>query len=478
MTITKRALRALVVAYDFPPHAAIGTMRTLRLVRGLAQAGWDVTVLTSSPATYASGTPIDPMLEAQVPETVRIIRARAFRGLDTATRATRRLIGRNTPRPPASSTSPGGAAHSDRPSNAIRRVKDFLEAALAIPDNESGWILPAVLRGLCAAVKRGRPDVIYSSAPPWSGQVVALALATVVRRPWVADFRDPWARAPWRDWRRPFRQRAAAFLERHVVGYADRILFVTQANLAEFASFYGPEVANRFQLVPNGCDPSELHDITSYPSDGPFVLLHAGTLYGARNPLPLIHAIARAVNRGALARDSFRLRLLGPINLSVDLATECRRLGLGNVVEFVPRVTRNESLREMVAASALLLVQPVTTVSIPGKAYEYLAAGRPLLALAEEGETAELVRASGIGVSVPPDAGVEAIENALLSLIATASKPYAPAPLALYDGRVHAATTAELLAQLAVSEPDINGNGSVAISAASRATLQAEDPHR
>ena len=46
----------------------------------------------------------------------------------------------------------------------------------------------------------------------------------------------------------------------------------------------------------------------------------------------------------------------------------------------------------MVDASALLIVQPVTTVSIPAKLYEYMAAGRPILALAEPGgETAELV---------------------------------------------------------------------------------------
>jgi hypothetical protein len=112
-------------------------------------------------------------------------------------------------------------------------------------------------------------------------------------------------------------------------------------------------------------------------------------------------------------------------------------------------VTRRESLREMVSASALLLVQPGTTVSVPGKAYEYLAAGRPLLALAEEGETAELVRASGIGTSVRPDAGIEALEAALISVIEIASGEYVRPPAALYDGRVHAASAVEMLSGMA-----------------------------
>jgi hypothetical protein len=58
----------------------------------------------------------------------------------------------------------------------------------------------------------------------------------------------------------------------------------------------------------------------------------------------------------------------------------------------------------MLDASALLILQPVTTVSIPAKLYEYMATGRPVLALAEPGgETAELVTRSGAGVAVRAD---------------------------------------------------------------------------
>jgi hypothetical protein len=74
-----------------------------------------------------------------------------------------------------------------------------------------------------------------------------------------------------------------------------------------------------------------------------------------------------------------------------------------------------------------------------------------VLALAEEGETADLVRSSGIGVSVEPEAGVEAIEAALLRVVEIASRPYLRPPAALYDGRVHAVAAAGLLADIAKS---------------------------
>jgi glycosyltransferase involved in cell wall biosynthesis len=401
---------------------------------------------------------------------VRIVRAGTFRGLEWLKRAVRR--GRRSPTERTAQQDTRPAAELPRTPGRLARAIDLVETALTIPDHESGWFVPAVARGLWSC-RRWRPDVVYSSSPPWTGQVVAAALAGALRRPWMADFRDPWARAPWRV-RREFVKRANGALERMVVRRAAAILFVTRANHDEFAAFYGPQTAQRFQIVPNGCDPSEFATVDAAPSPSRFVLLHAGTLYGARNPLPLIRALAQALARGAIARDAFRLRLLGPVSLGVDLAAECRRLGVDDLVELMPRVTRGESLREMRSATALLLVQPVTTVSVPGKAYEYLAAGRPLLALSEEGETAELVRASGIGISVRPEASLDEIEAALLRVIDIASRPFDPPPVTLYDGRVHAATTAAMLSDLALPS-----NRAPADSAARRpAIASAEDPPR
>jgi glycosyltransferase involved in cell wall biosynthesis len=468
-----RRRRALVVAYDFPPHAAIGTMRTLRLVQRLVEDDWEVRVLTSDPRTFRSGTPADNSLLARVPSSVTVLRAPVVRGLDALKGLVRRAS------QPGSTALPrtGASSVGERRRGFSSRVSDFLDAALAIPDHESGWIVPAVAKGFRTG-RSWRPDVLYSSAPPWTGQIVAHALADLLGCPWVADFRDPWARAPWREARREFVRRANGVLEQRVIRRADAVLFVTRGNLDEFSTHYGLPASGRFHIVPNGCDPSEFSAISASPRTDRFVLLHAGTLYGARNPLPLIHAIARAVDRGAIVRTAFCLRLVGPINLSVDLAAESRRLGLEGVVEIVPRVTRAESLREMVSASALLLVQPGTTVSVPGKAYEYLAAARPVLALAAEGETAELVRASGLGVSVRPEAGVEAIEAALLELMGIAASSYQPPPSELYDGRVHAATAAEILRRMATRERPAGPVEARASDEARRASVQLEESRR
>jgi hypothetical protein len=82
-------------------------------------------------------------------------------------------------------------------------------------------------------------------------------------------------------------------------------------------------------------------------------------------------------------------------------------------------------------------------VSIPGKLYEYLAAGRPLLAIAEEGEITDLVRSTGSGVTARP--GDEAdIERGLVEIVNLAGHAVA-APPALFDGALRAAETARVL---------------------------------
>ena len=176
------------------------------------------------------------------------------------------------------------------------------------------------------------------------------------------------------------------------------------------------------------------------------MLLHAGSLYAGRTPVPLMRAIAQAIDRGGIRRDHFRLRFLGVNALKgVDLASTSRELGIEDVVEFVPRVPRNESLRAMMGASALLLLQPGHAVSVPGKVYEYLAAGRPIFGIAE-GETSDLVERSGVGTCVKGD-DEDAIAQSLTAMVNSSQAGVVPPARELYDGTMGAAQIADILAR-------------------------------
>ena len=459
MTGGARCPRVLVVAYDFPPHAAIGTMRTLRVVRLLKAMGWDVTVLTSDPASFRASTPSDPALLAQIPAGITVLRAGPLRLPSLQSRAS---IGRTTPQAPAAASGSGRAAMpSAARDGAFTRFKKVVDAALSIPDREAGWLLPAIWAGARHRFRSGPPDVIYSSAPPWTGQLVAYGLKLLLRRPWVADFRDPWSRAPWRGDRFRFAMRAAAFLERRVVKRTDRIVFVAEGNRDDFAAHYGVQLARKFHLVPNGCDPAEFDGLEkpNVSPDNGHVMLHAGSLYAGRTPLPVLKALARALDRGMLDRSRFRLRFLGTNIVASDLREACRELRIDDVVEFLPRVPRQEGLRAMLSASSLLLLQPGHTVSVPGKLYEYLAAGRPIFALAE-GETADVVRRSGIGVSVTSD-DESSIADGLLRVVKMSQEAVVTPARDMWDGNLGAAAIERVLRE-ALTSSNVETTGSEA----------------
>lgn len=86
-----------------------------------------------------------------------------------------------------------------------------------------------------------------------------------------------------------------------------------------------------------------------------------------------------------------------------EYAPQIASLGLQDVVRLAPALGYREALMEMLAADGLLLFQGRTSnPAIPAKAYEYLRARRPILAMVDgEGETAALLARVRAGLTVP-----------------------------------------------------------------------------
>jgi glycosyltransferase involved in cell wall biosynthesis len=78
------------------------------------------------------------------------------------------------------------------------------------------------------------------------------------------------------------------------------------------------------------------------------------------------------------------------------------------------------------SADALVLLTSRNTSEATGKLFEYIGAGRPVLALAEGNEAERIVRETNVGVTVAPD-DVDAIVQALRR-VATGelARAYAP----------------------------------------------------
>src|SRR4029077_3555512 len=98
---------------------------------------------------------------------------------------------------------------------------------------------------------------------------------------------------------------------------------------------------------------------------------------------------------------------------------EIRSRGLGDVVSVGGQVPYDECLARMVRADILLLLDtPGRRIAVRAKLYEYVGAGRPVLALGEpDGDTAWVLGQCGISHRIASPGDSKGIRQALAELV-------------------------------------------------------------
>jgi glycosyltransferase involved in cell wall biosynthesis len=228
--------------------------------------------------------------------------------------------------------------------------------------------------------------------------------------PWVADFRDMMIEADYPS--DPRTRRAFEKIERMTVTDCDRAVFTTPGTLRLYAERYPELPERRWALIPNGYDEENFADAQKLAAGGAAlgkpgqrVLVHAGILYPEeRDPRPCFEALSRLKHSRDI--DPERLKIvLRATGHDAHYAPMLAAANIGDIVELAPPVSYREALAEMLRADGLLLFQASNCNNqIPAKLYEYLRAGRPILALTDPaGDTAATLREAGAGEVVRLD---------------------------------------------------------------------------
>lgn len=406
--MVERTGKVLMVAFHFPPQrGSSGIQRTLKFAQYLPAHGWQPLVLSAQPRAYldAGGAPYDGPAEV----------TRAF-ALDTARHLA--LRGR------------------------------YLQA-LALPDRWVSWCLGAIPAGL-RIVRRARPSVIWSTYPIASAHLIGLALHRLTGLPWIADLRDPMLDDAYPT--DPWMRKAAAWVERQTVRHCTRLVCTTPGAMRSYRRRYPELPPERFCLIENGYDEEEFAraEAAPGPAGGPYRLLHSGIVYPSeRDPRPLFAALGRLRREQALTSSNFRLVLRAAVHEDL-LARLAREHGIEDLIEIAPALPYRAALAEMLVADGLLVLQASNcNDQVPAKLYEYLRAGRPVLALTDAtGDTAALMREARIDTVAPLD-DAEAIAAALLRFVTLAKDGRAPlAAPAFVQAQARAARTTQLAALL------------------------------
>lgn len=266
-----------------------------------------------------------------------------------------------------------------------------------------------------ASARTPRPDVVVASSPSLPAAAAAAALARARGARFVLEVRDLWpdsaiAMGLVSD---PRIIAVSRRLEAYCYRRADRIIALTEG-IRDGIVAHGVAPA-RISLITNGVDLEIQDDTAPVPlPEGDFVAMYVGA-HGTYSSLETVLDAAERLRE----TPSVRVVLVGGGDRKVSLVADAERRGLTNVT-FVDSVPKREVPAWLARADVCLLPyqdNPLFAGALPNKAFDYLGAGRPIIAAAPAGELTRMVEAAGCGVAVPPEDGA-ALADAIRDIAA------------------------------------------------------------
>lgn len=434
---TGRGRTVLVLTYRWPPQGGVSVQRVTKFVKYLARRGWRPVVHT---VTNPYAPVKDQGLERDVPPGVTVYRTPTieWEGVESQIAGfAKRLRGGAAK---SGGANGGGEARDDEAEVATvgrtereARVKrhgqlgavgNFVWSRLMVPDPQIVWAGAAYLRSLSIA-RRECPDVIFSTSPPNSVNVLAAALARKLGVPWIADMRDPWTDGPRRkQWYpgNPGRKAREAAWEKEIFTRASTVVVTTEATRRDFLNKYPWCPPEKVAVITNGFDPEDFAHVTREPKFLEPGLLHftvTGTVETLFDLMPFLTALRDLVHARPDARAILRVNFVGAKRqpLYDDFVA---RENLGDVIRFHPFKPHSESVQYVADSTVLMLFQVPRedsgAIKIQGKMCEYLYTRKPILALTIPGETASILERARLGHVVDPR-DTDAIRRTLEGLV-------------------------------------------------------------
>ena len=403
-----------MVASRFPPVASVGAIRVRKFVKYLRRFGWRSVVITGA-VRRGTGTAQDARRATDHESLLDLPEDLSVHRLGPVVDNWPGFLTRYCAKALAQLT---GHAGFDEPwwGGALKWRFQRMHDQLAFPDRGI-WRLPATVALAKSLHRRHRFDALFTSGMPFSDHVIGLVLQSVLRKPWVADFRDPWVEyVHWKQWQTNWGGRLARAAEYAVVSRASHVISVNDHMTRRFVSRYRKEAPHKFVTIQNGYDPADYPKERDHGRRTRFRLLYAGSLYKTRSPRAVLEAFQRFLNQVPGSRMHVRFDFAGRPGPHVD---ELNRLSNDGTVKYLGMLSHAAALRSMASADVNVIILP----NVPGsesdttaKIYECLGSGRAVLAAVPlSGAAAEVLRRSeGVWLCDPDD--VEGIARAMTAL--------------------------------------------------------------
>ena len=363
-----------------------GTQRVAKWAKYFLRLGWEVTVLTVKPIAYYAfdDSLLDELKGARIIRTGSLDPARLLY-----------LLRRKKER------SVGGKEGS----------ASWLYCFL-IPDARILW-LPFALWRAWREIRRQKIPFIVTSGPPHSSHFVGWILSKLNGVKWVSDFRDSWLQGNLLPTPTRLHRFIHRMMEKRILTDADAVTATSQ-HLADMLAQTGNRAAGSTHFLPNGYDAEDFATSISV-ADNCFDVAYVGAISSFADPRTLLEGFRLFVETAQLSPAETRLHFIGA-DVTGKLADWVRENNLDEYVNSSGYLPHREAIHALRRADLLVyLVCPGSFHAlIPGKTFEYMAAGKPVLAIGDRIEGMQLLMQHAVVRHCDFDA-IDAIQRALLA---------------------------------------------------------------
>ncbi|WP_204345272.1 glycosyltransferase family 4 protein [Psychroserpens algicola] len=365
--------KVLIITYYWPPAGGPGVQRWLKFVKYLPKFDIDPIVYCPENPSYPI---IDESLLAELPDNIKVIK----QPISEPYRFANLLSKRN------SKQISSGVIPKQKKQSLIQKLLLYVRGNFFIPDARKNWVKPSV-HFLSDYIQKHAITTIITTGPPHSLHLIGLELKAKLGVKWLADFRDPWTTIGYHKALKLTQSSKEKHLqlESEVLNTADRIIVTSTNTQKEFES----KTKRPISVITNGYDS---HHIKKPAKDSAFTLAHIGSLLSERNPIQLWEALQELINEHEDFRSAFQLKLIGVT--SDDVVSTMVNHGLKPYIQNFGYVNHETAIKHQMASQLLLMVEidsEETKVIIPGKLFEYMASGTPIIAVGPEDSDVEKI---------------------------------------------------------------------------------------
>ena len=364
--------KVLFITFYWPPSGKATLHWPLKIIKYLPEFGWQPSVLTVKEDTFSAK---DESLLSEIDENLDVIRTGYFNPFNIY----RKLIGKKYDEPLIASET---ISLSDK--KLFHRLSIWIRMNLFVPDARVGWYRRAV-KAAKKYLINNKIDAIVSIGPPHSSHLIGKKLGKIFNIPFIPVLIDPWVDISYyREFKRNrFTLWLDNYFEKSVLENSAKVIFVTKSSLEGYQKKY-PWLKGKAYVLYWGYNEDDFLKLDCNKKSEEEVLLHAGNIFDYQNPSSFWQTVKEEIQKGR----NLKIKFIGTIGPAIKKAIEHE--GLVQYTEYLGFLPYNEVLEEMCNA-AYLLVCATEKRHVPGKLFEYLRTGNPIIAFGDDNEEVQQI---------------------------------------------------------------------------------------